>query len=150
MTEVEERRRITRPDAAATALRFAGASFAEIAEMLGFENATIARRAVERDLASQPSSEDREMLRKEEAARLERLLRGVWRKATNESDPEHLPAARTALSIIDRHARLLGLDMPSELIVYSPAQREMEEWVSQVLASVAPHMELVEAEVVDG
>lgn len=149
MTETAVRRPITRPAAAATALRFAGASFADIAEMLGVESAEIARRMVESDLASQPTHEDRDWLRKEEAARIERLIRSVWRKATAEQDPEHLPAVRMALSLIDRHARLLGLDMPTEVVVYTPQQREIEDWVGEVLSGLAPHMGLIEAEVIE-
>ena len=120
---------------AATALRLAGASYADIAETLGFSSTEKARNAVEQDLALRPDDEEsRTKLRGEEAARIERLLRGVWTKATDPTSPEHLPAARVALALIDRHARLLGLDMPTEVVVYTPTTTEIETWVSQVVS----------------
>lgn len=125
---------VRRSGQAATALRLAGASFAEVAEALGLANAGEARTLVERDLADRSGDEDqRKQMREEEAARIERLMRSVWAKATSPDDPEHLPAVRTALSLIDRHARLLGLDMPQEVVVYTPTTSEIDTWVTQML-----------------
>lgn len=145
-----DRKALMSSDAAATALRFAGASYVEIADALGYSSAVEARQAVERDLASQASIQDRESLRAEEAGRLMRMLRSVWRKATDETHPEQLPAMRTALAIVDRHARLLGLDQPTEHVVYTPSQREMEEWLAEVLTLRQPHVHAIEADVVEG
>lgn len=140
---------VRRSGQAATALRLAGATFGEIAETLGLAGAGEARTLVERDLAERADDEDgRKRLRQEEAARLERVLRGVWGKATNPADPEHLPAARTALALIDRHARLLGLDMPVEVVVYTPTTGEIESWVTDMLnAHSSMPGEVVEADV---
>jgi hypothetical protein len=123
---------------AAVALRLAGASFHEIADTLGLADYIAARNMVEKDLAARlDDPEARTKLRNEEAARIERILRGVWNKAVSPEDPEHLPAARVALALIDRHARLLGLDMPTEVIVHSPTTSEIDLWVSQVIAGHA-------------
>jgi hypothetical protein len=120
---------------AATALRLAGASYAEIAATLGLASPKSARDAVERDLAMRSDdTEDRARLRQEEAARIERLIRSVWTKATTPTDPEHLPAARVALAMVDRHARLLGLDMPTEVVVYTPTTTEIDQWVATMVA----------------
>lgn len=138
---------VTRTSRAAVALRLAGASYSEVADALGFANADEAAVAVERDLSTLSGTEgERAQLRREEAARLERLLRGVWQKALDSNDVEHLAAARTALSIIDRHARLLGLDSPQEMVVYTPTAREIDDWVA-TLVQEAPIMGVEEAEV---
>ena len=135
---------------AAIALRLAGASYSEVAAALGFVNATRAKDAVEKSLASRVSVETREHQRALSARRLERLLRGVWRKATDEKDPEQITAVRTCLAIIDRHARLYGLDAPAQIEVYTPAQAEIEAWVTQVTSSlnVVEEADIIEGEII--
>lgn len=123
---------------AATALRLAGASFAEIADTLALASPEMALQLVQQDLANRPDdTEDRAALRREEAARIERLLRGVWAKATTPADPEHIPAARVALAMVDRHARLLGLDAPTEIVVYTPTTTEIDQWVASIVSMQA-------------
>lgn len=133
--DLEERDRKTRQEAA-VGLRIAGAAYSEIAEVLGYSNATTARQAVERSLASTVGQESREQLRFLEARRLERILRGLWKKATDDKNAEHLAAARTALAVIDRHSKLYGLDAPTEMVVYTPAASELEAWVSRMATQV--------------
>lgn len=136
------------PGRAALALRLAGASYTEIADTLALANAAAARDLVCTELASADVDVDqRNALRAEEAARIERLLRGVWRKATTESDPEHLPAARVALAMVDRHARLLGLDMPTEVVVYTPTTSEIETWVAEMIGRTSTVIDVEEADV---
>lgn len=135
MTELARTGRTSR---SATALRLAGATYAEIAETLGFAGPVEARNAVERDLANHAAradDESMERLRTEESMRILRLLRGVWRKATDEHDPEHLPAVRVALALIDRNIRLRGLDAPTEVVVHNPTAAEIDAWVSMVVTS---------------
>lgn len=126
--------RVGKTARSAVALKLAGASYSEIAETLGFAGPVEARNAVERDLANQAikDSDGIEALRTEESMRIQRLLRSVWRKATDEADPEHLPAVRVALSLIDRNIRLRGLDAPTEVVVHNPAQAEIDAWVAMV------------------
>lgn len=82
---------------AAVALRLAGASFTEIAEVLDLADATSARVMVESELAARSlDTAGRDVLRQEAAARLDRLLKSVWTKATTPTDPEHLPAVKVA------------------------------------------------------
>lgn len=128
--------KVRRSGQAALALRLAGASFAEVAETLGLADAAEARTLIERELAERPDDDEaRRKARAEEAARIERLMRSVWAKATDPQNPEHLPAARVALAMVDRHARLLGLDMPTEVVVYTPTTAEIDAWVSRMLES---------------
>lgn len=145
-------------NAAAVALRLAGASYQEIADALVLDSPNDARNAVEcdlRDRANDADLEKRELLRAQTAARLERLLRGVWGKATNPQDPEHLIAVTRALAIIDRHTKLYGLDAPAEVMVHTPTSVEIEAWVAAVTSATAtvqiaePDIFVIEGEVVN-
>ena len=62
----------------------------------------MALRQVERELASHLSHDGVETQRAEATLRLEALLTSVWPKASNDADPEHLPAVRMALGLVDR------------------------------------------------
>jgi hypothetical protein len=138
----------TRDAKAALILRLAGASYTEVAETVGYKDATAARNAVIQALAkTQPDEVQVNELRAVDSARLERLLRGVWQKATSPTDPEHLQAAKLAMSLIDRHIRLHGLDAPQEVVVYNPAAAEIDAWVARMVKNDATNV--IEGEVVD-
>lgn len=138
---------------AAVAMRIAGATYSEIARALNYPTATQARQAVERALADSVGTESREQLRFLEGRRLERLLRSLWNRATDEEDPEHITYVRTALAVIDRHARLYGADAPQEMVVYNPSGIEIEAWVANMVRQVHGEMpeefDIIEGEVTD-
>jgi len=136
----------TIPGRAAVGLRLAGASYGEIAEVLGYSTAVQAREAIEQDLALEASEEGRDQLRDMEGERILKLLKPVWVKATNARDPEHLAAVKVALALIDRRIRLFGLDAPQEVIVYNPSAAEIDEWVAKMIET--PQFEVLEGEVV--
>lgn len=121
---------------AAVALRLAGATYPEIANTCGYTDAFHARQAVERVLAASVGEDGRDQLRAVEGKRLERLLRSTWKRATDPGDTEHLAYVRAALALIDRHVRLFGLDAPQQMVVYSPAQGEIEAWVAGMARTV--------------
>jgi len=133
--DLDEDDRASRQEAA-VALRIAGATYSDIARTLGYSSVTRARQAVEQALAASVGDDDRERMRFIEGRRLERLLRGLWHKATDEDNDEQLAAARTALAVIDRHAKLYGLDAPVVHAVYSPTATEMEQWLSGIAEQV--------------
>ena len=139
---------------AAVAMRIAGAAYSEIARTLDFTSAHQARMSVEATLAATAGGNDREQLRFVEARRLERLLRSLWRKALDENHDEHLAAIRTALAVIDRHARLYGLDAPAEMVVYSPSREEIDRFVAVAAASLTAKLpdeaDIIDGQVVDG
>lgn len=122
---------------AALQLSLSGASWTEIAQALGYPTPRAARvateRALERELRASDSSIEK--MRAMDAARLERLLRSVWKKAIDHEDPEHLAALDKARGILSDHARLLGLNKPSEVIIHNPTMVEIEQWVAQMLAA---------------
>jgi peptidyl-tRNA hydrolase len=62
----------------------------------------------------------------------------VWAKAVNPADPEHLLAVTKAREIVDRQAKLYGLDAPTEVIVHNPTATEIEAWVAKVVSVGAP------------
>lgn len=138
-----------RQGSAAVALRLAGASFAEVAEALGLADVGAARIMIESTLANGVTSQDREQLRELEAARLDRLQRSVWAKATDADHPEHLQAVKVAQSLGESRRKLLGLDAPAEVTVRTPTQDELDRWVAEVTASTVGPLALLEASVVD-
>lgn len=121
---------------AAVALKVAGATYSQIARALEYNSVHQARVAVERALAATVGDDDRMQQRFINGRRLERLLRSMWGKATDEKNPEHLAAARTALAIIDRHIRLYGSDAPAQMVVHSPTQVEFNQVLSLIASRV--------------
>jgi hypothetical protein len=135
--------------ASALQLRIDGASYSDIAKVLEFRDAALARQAVEMALANEARSpEDVDQRRWVAGRRLERVLSSLMVRATNPKDQDHLAYARTALAVIDRHIKLYGLDAPSKVdVTYSPAKSQIEEWVARVAEQV--HGPVVEADIVD-
>jgi len=126
---------------AAVQMRLAGATWGEIATALGYPTPRQALVATERALVKQlDTNDDREKMRKVAGARLERLLRSVWPKAIDPDNPDHLLAVTKAREIVDRHAKLYGLDAPTEVVVHNPTQTELESWVTRLLAATEPRV----------
>lgn len=136
----------TRAGAAAVELRVSGASFADIAVTLALSSATEALRLVERELGTHLSSDDIEIARAEASERILGLLSSLWDKANDSGDPEHLPAARMALALVDRHIRLHGLDKPAQIEVYTPLASEVDRVLAQIVTATMPTV--VEADVI--
>jgi hypothetical protein len=128
---------VPRTGAAALALRLAGAGYDEVADALGLPSAVIAREHVEVALEARAWDDvkGRDRLRTEQSARIERLLRSVWGKATNPDHVEHLPAVKVARELIDRLIRLYGLDAPTEVVVHNPTAAEIDAWVATVITA---------------
>lgn len=103
-------------------LRRAGASFDTISAQLGISKST-AHTAVKRGMKQmlKPAADE---LRQLEADRLDALQLANWRDAmgaidtatgTKPTREERMAAGRFVLSVMDRRAKLLGLDQPQEL-----------------------------------
>lgn len=136
--------------AAAVALRIAGASFEAIAEELNYPNVSAARIAYERVLAATVKDNgDLEHLRALTSRRLESLLLAAWNHATNPEDPDQNAYMRTAVAIIDRHSRLLGLDAPQQMVLHTPDAGRLEEWVAEMVRQVGPGGVAEEADIID-
>lgn len=124
---------------AVVGLRVRGASWVEVVRVLQLRDVQQAKELFEEGLAGDDlaSADERRTHRVTEQQRIMSLLNSVWDKANDPTDPEHLPAARTALQLIDRHSKLLGLDAPTEVVVHNPTQTEIDAWVVSVLQANA-------------
>jgi len=130
---------VQRRDRSAVALRLAGAPYEAIAKTLGYATTRQARAAVETVLANSVNEAvDLPQMRELTSRRIERLLRSVWSKATDPDSVDHLAYARTALALIDRHSRLMGLDAPQRLEVSTPDEATKEKWVRGMIDQVKP------------
>lgn len=116
----------------AVAMRLAGVDYEAIATRLGYAGRAAAyvdiTRALEANLAEQHRSAD--LLRQEELDRLNRLQAGVWADATR-GDTR---SADTALRIIDRRCKLLGLDAPQrhEVITIDAVEAEIRKLAAEL------------------
>lgn len=100
-------------------LRLAGLTYAEIAERLGYSRPASAYVAVQRALAKICPPEDVAALRQLEIQRLDQLLQSRWEKALAGDDA----ALDRVLRILERKARLLGLDAPEKRQVEASLDR---------------------------
>lgn len=101
---------ITQKHLKAMELRKAGLSFDQIAKQLGYKNSSCAHYAVRaclKKIIQEPAKEIRDM----EVARLDDMLLSIW----GEVRKGHLGAHDRALKIMERRAKLLGLDAPTKI-----------------------------------
>ena len=132
---------------AALALKLSGATWEEVAQATKYADGERARIAVEAMLARSAKNADRGQAREMARNRYERLLRGVWMKAIDPANPEHLPAIRAARELVDRMVVLDGAAMPTEVIVHNPTQAELEAFLARITGTTLT--DIVEAEVID-
>jgi hypothetical protein len=107
-SEAEMRRR----DARVYELRIQGNTFEQIASEVGYSGPSGAWQAHQR-IKSEWIFESIEEARQLELMRLDELQVAVWDRAINGD----LPAAHCVLKIMDRRAKLLGLDKPGKVEV---------------------------------
>lgn len=132
---------------AAVALRIAGTGYTNIAKILGYSSATRARSAVERALASSADTpEDRGHMTNLIDRRLNRLLSSVMGKAVDPKEPEHLAYNARALAIIDRQAKLHGVDAPAKVQV-TPSDSYIQEYLAKVHPLAVAHNQAEEADI---
>lgn len=126
-----------RKAAAALQMSLAGSNWTEIAQAMGYPTPRTARVAVEKALERElrASDDSVEKMRKMAGQRLERLIRAVWPKAIDPNHPDQLAAVEKARALVDRHAKLYGLDAPTEIIVSNPTMTEIERWVAAMQAA---------------
>jgi hypothetical protein len=102
-------------------LRLKGLSFREIATKLGYADHTGAYRAVEAGL-KKGFEEPAGQVRKLELARLDSIMRPLWPKAKRGG----VKAIDRILKIMERRAKLLGLDAPSTFKLTDPMKITLE------------------------
>lgn len=91
-----------------------------------FRDKSAAKKAVDRALADEyaSGSEAREKLRRQQLSRIDTLLTRVMREALA---PGGNDAARVAVRLLERQAKLLGLDAPTRVTVDTELDRQIEE-----------------------
>jgi hypothetical protein len=94
----------------AVQLALAGATYQQIADQLGFSSRGNAWRTVQRVLA-RVDAEDAAALRTVEGGRLDRMQTAVWANAVKGD----VKAVGAVLRIMERRARLFGLDAPIQV-----------------------------------
>jgi hypothetical protein len=110
--------------------RLAGASYQQIATTLGL-SIGLAHKVVKAHLAETllATRMDAEAIRQQEAARLDQLQAAVWSAAMK----GQISASQQALRIMERRAKMLGLDTPNE----EAADREAMNRVAGTAAAAA-------------
>ena len=111
----------TQKQAEALRLRTKGFEYSEIADRVGYRGESGAYKAVMAGL-KKTLQEPADELRKMEAERLDRMMAGLWDKAI---DGDTWSVDRV-LNIMERRARLLGLDKPPERDVGDEAQKYLD------------------------
>lgn len=99
-------------------LRKAGVSYESIASVLGYKSASGAHRAVGAAL-KKTLQEPADDLRNLELERLDKLLSGLWSRASGGNEY----AVDRILKIMERRARLLGLDAPTKQDITSKGEQ---------------------------
>jgi hypothetical protein len=107
-----EEAEMKRRDARVYELRIQGDTFEQIASEVGFSGPSGAWQAYQR-IKSEWIFESVDEARQLELMRLDELQVAVWDRAIN----GELPAAHCVLKIMDRRAKLLGLDKPEKVEV---------------------------------
>ncbi len=135
----------------AIALKLAGASYAQIAENLGYHDASGARKAVVRGMKSSLQESSTE-LRRIHYGRLEHMLMLVW-PDVNKGD---LQSMQAALNVMDRMERLYGLNAAEKIDVsHGPretvivADGEKTAYIDALKQAIEEEHDIVEAEIVE-
>lgn len=139
-----------RKEASVWKMKLSGASWDDIAEVLGYptgRHALVAyERYLEREIKNDPHNQER--LRVLAGRRLERLLQGVWGKAIDPTNPEQLQALGKAREILAEYSKLFGLHAPTEIAIHTPTREALEQWVAQMQGG--SQFALEEADVLEG
>lgn len=97
----------------ALALRLAGCELETIVERLGYRNASAVAADINASLAQAIKAQNfnLDLIREQEAQRLNRLQTAIW-PAAMAGDPR---AVETVLKIMDRRAKMHGIDQPTRV-----------------------------------
>lgn len=139
----------------AVQLKVDGYKLEDIAVALGYPSGAAVGTAIEVALSHELRETDKDTLRGIAVRRLEQAWRSVNDKIKDPSSPDHLGAVNAGVKIIDRHAKLLGLDAPTELVVSTPSAQELQAYVDEVItakqtAEGTAYTQIVEADILEG
>lgn len=129
-----QRDRAAHRAAQAVELRIAGYTYARIAAALQFANPSSAKKAVDRALSAETESQvkARDALRKLHNLRIERLIQGLWSAAATKGD---VKAAAAIKGLLERQAKLNGLDAPINVQITDKFDAEIEALLAELGAA---------------
>lgn len=121
---------------AALAMRQKLMDWDEIAQVLGYPTGRACLVATEKALQRElKNPETQELMRRLASDRYDKLLKSIWKRATNGEDPDHLAYVQAARGVMSDHRQLHGYDAPKQYVVSSPTSAQLEQWVAGVSAS---------------
>ena len=91
-------------------LRLSGMSYSAIGREIGVDASTAHRYVMTEMDRIRPNREQVEKVREQEIDRLDRMLEGIWKKASNGD----LAALDRVVRLMERRAKFLGSDAPAE------------------------------------
>lgn len=123
-------------DAEAARLRTLGYSYREIAAAEGVKVSTAYRR-VTRALMAEPTDAGR--LRALETRRLDDLWKAAWREVirTDAKPVERLSGVQTCVKIMERRARLYGLDQPVQIEATIAVREQIDTEIERLVTEAA-------------
>lgn len=126
-------------------LKLAGWRQSDIATELGLSPVVVSlrlRKSIEQVIV--PAAED---LRKEEIARLDKYLKALEADIEEMRLPKDRAAAvNTAVRVAERRAKLLGLDMPTQIEVKHEMQGSIEAEIERLSAELAMPVSITESD----
>lgn len=125
----------------ALALRRGGMLYSEIAKQLGYADKKSAQRAVMAELDAQ-GAEDAPAVRAMEVERLDTLFMIQWAKAMRGDGW----ATRHCIEIMERRARLLGLDAPMRQIIEYVPDSVIDDEIRELTAKLEARARRAEGE----
>jgi len=136
--------------AAAVTMAVEGATYDDIARVMDYPSAVVAKNAVwEAIAACEADHTDIERMRALHSRRLDKLLWSVFRQASTPGHPDQLSYGRYALAIMAAQAHLYGLDAAQQIVVYTPTQREIAAYAEQITQVMRAANGAIEADIID-
>lgn len=118
------------------------ASWDDVAETIGYPTPRAAMVAVERALERELSEAgSRLALRHMAGKKLDLLLDSVWDQAVDTEDPAQMVALGRARELIADWRKVYGVDAPTELVIHSPSESEIEAFVGKVAKHMTPQLD---------
>lgn len=119
--------------AAAVNMAIEGSSYYDIARVLDYPSPSAAKKAVWAAIGDiEPDPDEVKRQRHMMSQTLGRLQASMMRRATNPKDPDHVQYVRATIAVLDREAKLLGLDAPTNIVLHSATAQEIDDYVAQV------------------
>lgn len=164
LAPVKSAPKVSRTQARAAAnMKYAGASWEDIADFLDYKDAAVARQVVEAHIAKAYPDQTRESLFRIHAARLEQLWALAHAKSQpmvqayddygdeipghRRENPEQLAYMKVGLDIVSRSMRLHGLEAPTQVEITPNIERfedVVQKMVAQVRGDTAVEVDVVE------